>query len=707
MILKGVTGAVLPGEMLAMLGPSGSGKTTLITALGGRLDGDISGSITYNGKPFNNAVKRNVGFVTQDDVLYPHLTVTETLMFTAFLRLPNTISREDKEGLARSVIVQLDLTRCKDSIIGDRFVRGVSGGERKRVSIGQEMLINPGLLLLDEPTSGLDSTTAQRIVSKVSELAARGRTVVMTIHQPSSRLFYMFRKVLLLSDGHPLYFGKGSEALDYFSSIGHAPSLAMNPADFLLDLANGVSADDLMNEDRISLKQGLVCSYKDNLADKVAEDLKEINYPSIDNNPRHDKKIGKWNTNWWQQFSVLLRRGIKERRHETFSGIKIGQVIVVAVLAGLLWWQSTVSHLQDQIGLLFFYSGFWGFFPVFQAIFTFPQERAMLIKERSSGMYRLSSYFMARLAGDMPMELVLPTVFVTITYWMGGLKPTATNYFQTLFVLLFGVIAAQGLGLAVGAVVMDLKAATTLGSVIMLAFLLAGGYYVQHVPAFISWIQYLSLSHYTYKLLLASQFSGHETYPCSPNTTCSVADFPSIQHVGLDHKEIPVFALITMIMGCRLLAYLALMRVGSSYASSYNIKVGRAGLVQLCVRKPIRPVVTLLFEWLSRFSDRTGISLSSRATVTIVLGTCIYMRLELFSAFGYWKSGSGLNFLRRFHSTKLNLDTTDIGDCKPEDLEFDGCPLKKALFPIVFELLARPPEANEYISNHRQRPKRN
>lgn len=119
-------------------------------------------------------------------------------------------------------------------------MRGVSGGERKRVSIGQEMLINPSLLFLDEPTSGLDSTTAQRIVSTVWEQAKGGRTIVMTIHQPSSRLFYMFDKVLLLSDGNPLYFGKGSEIMDYFSSVGYTPSVAMNPSDFVLDLANGI-----------------------------------------------------------------------------------------------------------------------------------------------------------------------------------------------------------------------------------------------------------------------------------------------------------------------------------------------------------------------------------------------------------------------------------------------------------------------------------
>lgn len=240
-ILKGVSGIIEPGEVLAMLGPSGSGKTTLLTALGGRLgSGKLQGTITYNGRKFSNSMKRNTGFVTQDDVLYPHLTVTETLVFTALLRLPNSFTKQEKILQAESVITQLGLTNCKDSIIGNTLLRGVSGGERKRVSIGQEMLVNPSLLFLDEPTSGLDSTTAQRIVSCLWELANKGKTVVMTIHQPSSRLYYMFHKVMLLSEGSSVYFGKGSEAIKYFSNVGFSPAVAMNPADFLLDLANGM-----------------------------------------------------------------------------------------------------------------------------------------------------------------------------------------------------------------------------------------------------------------------------------------------------------------------------------------------------------------------------------------------------------------------------------------------------------------------------------
>ena len=231
---------------MAMLGPSGSGKTTLLTALGGRLAGKVSGSITYNGQPFSRSMKRKTGFVTQDDVLYPHLTVLETLTYAALLRLPKSLSREEKMEQAEKIIMELGLTACRNGAVGGgtAVFRGISGGERKRVSIGLEMLVNPSLLLLDEPTSGLDSTTAQRIVAMLRRLARGGRTVVTTIHQPSSRLYRMFEKLVVLSDGYPIYSGQAGRVMEYLESIGYVPAFNfMNQADFLLDLANGKRFD--------------------------------------------------------------------------------------------------------------------------------------------------------------------------------------------------------------------------------------------------------------------------------------------------------------------------------------------------------------------------------------------------------------------------------------------------------------------------------
>ncbi|KAK2994363.1 hypothetical protein RJ640_017875 [Escallonia rubra] len=579
-ILNGVSGIARPGELLAMLGPSGSGKTTLLTALAGRLPGKFSGTITYNGQPFSSSMKRKTGFVTQDDILYPHLTVLETLTFAALLRLPKVLTRDEKIEQAELVIMELGLTRCRNNVVGGPLFRGVSGGERKRVSLGQEMLVNPSLLLLDEPTSGLDSTTAQRITVTLRGLARGGRTVITTIHQPSSRLFRMFDKVVVLSEGYPIYSGNAGQVMEYFGSIGQVPGFNfMNPADFLLDLANGVTPEAKQDEeqgfhgrsdhpnDQNAIKQSLISAYKKNLHPALkneicrsSSDLVRVVGGSVSSRSCDNQ----WTTSWWMQFKVLLKRGLKERKHESYSGLKIFQVMSVALLAGLLWWNSDTSHIQDQVGLLFFFSIFWGFFPLFNAIFVFPQERPMLIRERSSGMYRLSSYYFARVAGDLPMELVLPTIFVTITYWMGGLKPSVTTFVLTLLIILFNVLVSQGLGLALGAILMEVKQATTLSSVIMLVFLLAGGYYIQQIPPFIAWLKYISFSHYCYKLLVGVQYSENEVYQCGQGLHCRVLDFPAIEYLGIDNMGWDVAALAVMLVGYRVLAYVAL-RLGQPH----------------------------------------------------------------------------------------------------------------------------------------------
>ncbi|CAL1408345.1 unnamed protein product [Linum trigynum] len=574
-ILNGVTGTVRPGELLAMLGPSGSGKTTLLTALAGRLPGKISGgTITYNASPFSSSMKRRTGFVTQDDVLYPHLTVLETLTYAALLRLPKTLTREEKAAQAEAVAAELGLDRCRDTMVGR-----VSGGERKRVSIGQEMLVNPSLLLLDEPTSGLDSTTAQRIMWALKAQARGGRTVVTTIHQPSSRMYGMFDKVVVLCDGWSIYSGRADRVAEYFGSVGFGPGFG-NPADFLLDLANGIVPDAKQDdssefhhmppdhhEDQNKIKQSLVSSYRKNLYPALKSETRSTSQDSAlfpasgAPSPRTRADEYQWTATWLQQFQVLFRRGLQERKHESYSGLRIFQVMSVSLLSGLLWWHSDTSHIQDQVGLLFFFSIFWGFFPMFNAIFTFPQERPMLVKERSSGMYRLSSYYFARMAGDLPMELVLPTLFVAVTYWMGGLKPSLLAFVLTLFVILLNVLVSQGLGLAIGAIVMEVKQATVLSSVMMLVFLLAGGYYIQHIPPFVSWIKYVSFSHYCYKLMVRVQYSADEVYECEPGAGryCRVMEFDAIRCLELgDHVWWDVAALGVMLVGYRVLAYVAL-----------------------------------------------------------------------------------------------------------------------------------------------------
>ncbi|WOG81919.1 hypothetical protein DCAR_0101075 [Daucus carota subsp. sativus] len=579
-ILTNITGTVSPGEILAVLGPSGSGKSTLLNALAGRLHGqNLTGSILANGRKLTKPVLKRTGFVTQDDVLYPHLTVKETLIFCSLLRLPSTLSKPEKIAIATSIITELGLDKCENTLIGNSFIRGVSGGERKRVSIAHEMLINPSLLVLDEPTSGLDSTAAHRLLSTLKSLAAKGKTVVTSVHQPSSRVYQMFDKVLVLSEGRSIYFGKGSESMNYFESIGFSPSFPMNPADFLLDLANGVcQLEGATETDKPNVKQVLVSSYNNLVAPRVKALCMEatnliptetkIQSTGVTQNPNRNACSTCIST-WFNQFGILMQRSLKERKHETLNSLRVFQVLAASLLAGSMWWHSDYHDVQDRLGLLFVISIFWGVFPSFNAVFVFPQERAIFIKERASGMYTLSSYFMAHIVGDLPMELILPTMFIAITYWMTGLKPEVGAFLLTVLVLLGYVLVSQGLGLAFGAIIMDAKRASTIVTVTMLAFVLTGGYYVHKVPSCLAWIKYLSTTFYSYRLLINVQYGqGNEIASllgCSHGHRFNRASCKFIEEdIGNQiHPGMSIMIMFFMFIMYRMIAYFALRRITS------------------------------------------------------------------------------------------------------------------------------------------------
>ncbi|XP_066372247.1 ABC transporter G family member 26-like isoform X2 [Miscanthus floridulus] len=420
-ILKGIAGSVDPGEILALMGPSGSGKTTLLKILGGRLDGGIKGQITYNDTPYSPCLKRRIGFVTQDDVLFPQLTVEETLVFAAFLRLPACMSKQQKRDRVDAIITELNLERCRHTKIGGAFVRGVSGGERKRTSIGNEILVDPTLLLLDEPTSGLDSTSASKLILVLQRLAKTRRTIITTIHQPSSRMFYMFDKLLLISDGHAIYHGKARDCMHHFSSLGFVPEIPMNPAEFLLDLATG-------NLDDISVPEALRGSpdpqeFRSQVIRHLQVKFRAGGGAGAGGRSRvppteqlrlalrarkdHRRSIG-----WLQQFTVLSRRTFRERASDYLDKMRLAQAVGVALLLGLLWWKSQTGNeaqLRDQVGLIFYICIFWTSSSLFGSVYVFPFEKLYLVKERKADMYRLSAYYASSsLCDAVPHVVYLP-----------------------------------------------------------------------------------------------------------------------------------------------------------------------------------------------------------------------------------------------------------------------------------------------------------
>ena len=224
-ILHGVSGSVRPGNLCAIMGPSGAGKSSLLNIIAGRIKTrgavTVTGDVTVNGSKVEPAaLSRRIAYVMQEDSLFPTQTPREAFRFSALLRLPKTASRAQVDELVEAMVDALGLRKCCNTNIGNVMIPGLSGGEKKRTAIGVELISNPSILFLDEPTSGLDSFAAFQVVKILKKLSSSGRTVVTTIHQPSSEVFDCFDDVLLLAAGDIVYNAETTKLPTYLTLRG-------------------------------------------------------------------------------------------------------------------------------------------------------------------------------------------------------------------------------------------------------------------------------------------------------------------------------------------------------------------------------------------------------------------------------------------------------------------------------------------------------
>ncbi|KAI8978647.1 ABC transporter [Pilobolus umbonatus] len=242
-ILDSASGMVQPGQVMAIMGPSGAGKTTLLDILARRTkSGNVSGNIYLNGQEVSaRHYKKLVGYVDQEEVMIPTLTVYETILYSALLRLPRNMSKKAKQFRVMEVMQELGIDNIKDAKIGQPGSRSISGGERRRVAIACELVTSPSILFLDEPTTGLDAYNAFNVVESLVALARDyKRTVIFTIHQPRSNIVTLFDQLLLVASGRVIYSGPQSECQNYFRQIGYPCPPGFNIADFMIDLTMGV-----------------------------------------------------------------------------------------------------------------------------------------------------------------------------------------------------------------------------------------------------------------------------------------------------------------------------------------------------------------------------------------------------------------------------------------------------------------------------------
>ena len=602
-ILFDVTGEVHPGEMIALMGPSGSGKTTLLNILGCRALSHTKGKVLVNGQRLSKSMKRVIAYVLQDDIFFNHLTVREQLTFTARLRLPETLGSEGLKEEVDRVISQLNLQKCADTEL-----MLVSGGEKKRTNIGTELLTNPSAILLDEPTSGLDSTSASLLTKTLRSLALQRKTVICSIHQPSTSIFYSFDTLVLLCNGRLVYHGKPTELMSYLRSLSLADHIGdVNPSDYVMDLIT--SSDNLPSPSLSEETHGvtdmkprdfLIQSWKDleeakleandsksnnnnndddddaatnNSDDSYLDDDGPLSLTKGGNNKTNgtDTTMGgsKFATSYKTQFQVLLVRAWIQAKSVLFTTLNLVQCVVIAVLCGLLWFQmeEKEKHISDVSSFVFFFMTFWFFSALFKGLMSFPSERKVILKERASGSYHLSAYFLAKTFSETPLQVSMPLIYLIISYWMANLNNSFVAFLGMTCTELIATLAGESMGLWIGATWMDFEKCLVIATIVSLTLMLLGGFFIENVPGWMEPLSYLSPFRYSY------YGSLHFQYPDDVRIACDGSDILPECQLGATHvtgKEVRdylgvegslgfnVGMLIVIVVTFRIISYLSL-----------------------------------------------------------------------------------------------------------------------------------------------------
>ncbi|KAJ7118876.1 hypothetical protein C8R44DRAFT_789504 [Mycena epipterygia] len=523
-VLDAVSGRVAPGQMMAILGPSGAGKTTLVEILAGkRKSGTTTGRVAF---PSAGGAPPRIGFVPQQDVLPPMLTVYEALLFGARLRLPESVSDAEKRTRVEGLMETLGIAPLRNvrigwgGDVGGGKARGISGGEMRRVSIGLELIASPDILILDEPTSGLDSVSASRVAKVLHAIAHDSDNpipVIASIHQPSSQLYQIFDSILLLSHGRALYSGPGAFApAEHFARVaaGIAPPYQQgyNVADYLLEVASDPPVALFQLHSANSLEESDGSEKGPTPADEetaVAEKRGAFKPQMVQGRTKSAGR-SKYAATFLTQLEYLSGREWKIlRRDKTLFFTHVAVSCVLGVFCGGLYFQTgiTIAGFQSRVGCLFFLGALIAFSSL-SALYNVVEIRPLFLRERSSSYYSPTAWLLSRLLFDVLPLRIIPTIIVsTITYWMAGLAHDVAHYFKFLFILVLYTLAMTLYNFLLGTLFHNGGIAILLSALSALYQMTFAGFFVHlnSIPPVLRWLQWLCPLKYCLEALAVNE----------------------------------------------------------------------------------------------------------------------------------------------------------------------------------------------------------
>ncbi|XP_062852056.1 ATP-binding cassette sub-family G member 5 isoform X2 [Trichomycterus rosablanca] len=523
-ILNEVSFHVDSGQIMGILGNSGSGKTTLLDAIAGRIgnSGTLVGEVFMNGRKLRQAQFQHCfSYVLQSDNLLSYLTVEETLMFTAQLAL-----RQHSTGAIRrkvaAVMAELSLSHVAHTVIGGRIFPGISGGERRRVSIASQLLQDPKVILLDEPTTGLDSMTANQIVVLLAELAKRDRIVVVTIHQPRSELFRVFSRIAIMSCGELVFCGEPGEMVEFFSSCGYECPEYCNPFDIYVDLTSVDTRSSEREAVTYRRMHDITSAFQNSeiyqkITFRIRQSCNRLNKPMI---PFKSKE----SPNCMSKLGVLVRRTVRNLSRDRMGVImRLSQNLIyglfVAFFVMKLDMDVTKGAVQDRIGIIYQCMGASPYTGMLNAVALFPALRAIADQESKDGLYQKWQMFLAYIIHILPFSIISVFIFTSFLYWTVGMNPDPWRFLCFTAVIMVPHITGELLTLVLLGVVQDPNMVNSGMALLNIAGIMVGSGFLrstQQMPELFQWLSYLTFQKYGCELLIVTEFYGL-------NFTCSTA----------------------------------------------------------------------------------------------------------------------------------------------------------------------------------------
>eukprot|EP00042_Codosiga_hollandica_P029274 m.160859 g.160859 ORF g.160859 m.160859 type:complete len:754 (-) comp53029_c0_seq1:122-2383(-) len=574
-----VFGDKAKGEMIAIMGQSGAGKTTLLNIIAQRVGGQLSGKITISGFPATTQlVKRLTGYVHQQDHLFPELTCFETLDFIARLTLKLTPAERaekitallDSIGLSKNIHQRVGMA---SSVAGDG-ARGLSGGERKRLCIAKALIGDPAALLLDEFTSGLDSETATSATEVLRMVASAGKTVICTIHQPSSDIFFQFDKLCLLAEGRIVYYGPTANVLEYFERLG--PEFACpkfcNPAEHVMQVVyvsypTDVNKSSSMNQAFTESAHGKELTLAIEASREDSDRLAASSTSPRGSAQYQHLLAGIEKPSQLLQLKELFMRAWRvNSRNKFITKIKMITSIIMGLLLGFIYFQmgDSQASISDRVFLIFYCSILQGVRLAMEAVRFFSEEKRIVLPEYENGYYDIWPYIFTKSIVDAPFMLVGVILFAIVLMPLANLEFASYHFFVFVAALFLVQLNAQSVGVFFASVLLDDKLITVVAPMIIMPTVLFSGVSAVHIPAALDWIAYVIYLKYGVAIMLRNDLEGR-VFHCPDDMTCATPNLPGeaiTKQYKLDFLSIKdcFGVLIAMAFAYRFLAFLFLRR---------------------------------------------------------------------------------------------------------------------------------------------------